>query len=229
MTQQPAYVRIAGEIARRIRTGELPPRAQLPSRTELAEVHGVSDIVIRSAIGLLRSQGLVRTVERRGVFVAERPTLSRVSPERQLESAEMSFTNEAGDDVHVERQEHTIVPATDDIADALGVPHGTSIVHVTTRVAVDGKPISISETYEPTGTARGDAKAGRTLEETLAIQPPPEHHAAYLGIPAGDSTVTIRQRFATGDRVDMVTDITYPTDRYASFVFRMQLPAETKA
>ena len=84
---QPAYVTIAGSYARAIRTGELPPGVQLPSLAEIAERHGVSDIVARKAIDLLQSQGLVRSVRRRGNFVADRPNLVRVSPERQQETA----------------------------------------------------------------------------------------------------------------------------------------------
>lgn len=229
MNHQPAYVRIAGEIARRIRTGELAAGTQLSSRAELAAAHGVSDIVIRQAINLLRSQGLVRTVERRGMFVADQPTLVRVSPERQLESPEASFGNESGE-AQVDREERTI-PAPDDLAEMLGLEPGAEVTHVVTRVTVDGRPISISDSYAPTVRAKRRAgKAERVLEETLTIAPPTEGHREFLGIASGEAAATIHQRFQTGDQTDMVTDITYPTDRYASFVFRMQLPtAEDEA
>ncbi|MFI6907315.1 GntR family transcriptional regulator [Nonomuraea sp. NPDC050394] len=68
---EPAYIRIACEYAKRIRGGELPSRAQLPSYKEIAEENGVSDIVVRKALDLLKNQGLVRAVPRRGVFVAD--------------------------------------------------------------------------------------------------------------------------------------------------------------
>ncbi|WP_227985624.1 winged helix-turn-helix domain-containing protein [Nocardia spumae] len=63
-----------GEYARRIRGGELPPGTQLPSYSEIAARNNVSDIVVRKALELLQSQGLVRSVRRRGVFVSDRPT-----------------------------------------------------------------------------------------------------------------------------------------------------------
>ena len=63
---EPAYVRIAGEYARRIRGGELPPGVQLPSYAEIAQKNGVSDIVVRKALELLLSQGLVRSKARAG-------------------------------------------------------------------------------------------------------------------------------------------------------------------
>lgn len=193
---------------------------------ELADTHGVSDIVVRQALNLLRSQGLVRTIERRGSFVADQPTLIRVSPERQTESAEESFANESSDDVDVDRVEN-VIPATADIATALGVVEGSDVVHVLTRIEVDGRPVSISDSYErPADDRPAQLGSPRTLDETLTFGPPSESHAEYLGLGAGDVTVAINQRFQTGDRVDMVTDVTYQPDRYSSFVFRMALPAD---
>ncbi|WP_342748259.1 GntR family transcriptional regulator [Nocardia fluminea] len=68
---KPAYERIADEYARQIHNGSLHPGSALPSQSEMAERYGVSEIVIREAIRLLKSRGLVRTVPRRGSFVAE--------------------------------------------------------------------------------------------------------------------------------------------------------------
>src|SRR5690348_6373956 len=112
-----AYVTIARKIAREIRSGVLPADTQLPSYSVLAKRHNVSEIVIRRVIDLLSRQGLVYTVERRGTFVAERPTLVRVSPERQLEDPEDTFGSEASggdDDVRIERDSASM-PASDDV------------------------------------------------------------------------------------------------------------------
>lgn len=217
----PAYVAIAGEIARKIRSGELPAGTQLPSHPELAEQHEVSEIVIRRAIELLRSQGLVRTIRRRGTFVAERPTLLRVSPERQLQTAEDSLASEAGS-VHVDRDKTQVVPPPQ-VVEALGISLGDEVAHVITRISVDGTPVSISDTYEILDRHRAPAEH---LEETLAVHPPSEDHASWLRTPPGEAVITIRQRYLTGDRTVMLSDITYPSDRYAAFVFRMQLSEE---
>ncbi|MFI6572732.1 GntR family transcriptional regulator [Nocardia fluminea] len=66
-----AYERIADEYTRQIHEGSLSPSSPLPSQAEMTERYGVSNIVIRDAIRLLKSRGLVRTVRRRGAFVAE--------------------------------------------------------------------------------------------------------------------------------------------------------------
>lgn len=220
---EPAYVAIAGEVSRLIRSGELRPGSQLASHPELARQHGVSEIVIRKAVALLLSQGLVRTVERRGTFVADRPTLVRVSPERQLETAETSFENELGRTVQIERDTRQI-PASQALAEVLGINVGDEVTHVVTRAREDGRPISISDTYQPE-KRRGLVAA--VLEETVADRIPVSEHALWFGTPAGELVKAVHQLFiASDERVVMVSDITYPRDRYDAFVFRMTLPPE---
>lgn len=218
---EPAYVRIAGEYARRIRGGELPPGTRLPSYAEIAQQNGVSDIVVRKALELLQSQGLVRSVRRRGVFVADRPNLVRVSPERQMESAERSFQNESEQQVEVDRDTQQL-PATTELAEALGIPAGQEINHVITRATENGRPISISDTYHPLDVA--DISGATFLEETISDQLPAATHAEWLRTTPGDLVKTVHQRFLSAeDRIIMISDVSYPRDRYDAFVFRMTL------
>ena len=218
---EPAYVRIAGEYARRIRSGALPPGARLPSYAEIAEQNGVSDIVVRGALDLLQSQGLVRSVRRKGVFVADRPGLIRVSPERQMESAEQSFRNESNRRVQVDR-EATRIPATNELAQVFDVPVGQEINKVVTRAAEDGRPISISDTYHPVHVT--DISDAAFLEEKLSDELPSEEHAEWLRVTPGELVKTVYQRFLSkDDRVIMLSHVSYPRDRYDAFVFRMAL------
>jgi GntR family transcriptional regulator len=222
---EPAYVSIAGEYARRIRSGELSPGTQLPSYAEIAEKHGVSDIVVRKALDLLQGQALVRSVRRRGIFVTDRPNLVRISPERQLENAEVSFGNESEQGVNVDR-ETTQARATDELAEALGLSPNDEITHVVTRASEGGRPISISDTYQPPNIT-GISEAA-TLEETVADQLPASTHAEWLRTPPGELVKTIRQRFLAADgRIIMISNVSYPRDRYDAFVFRMTLPSNS--
>lgn len=219
---EPAYVKIAGEIARDIRSGALRARTQLPSYSELAKEHGVSGIVIRKVIDLLLRQGLVYTIERRGTFVAPRPTLVRVSPERQMEDPEVTFGNEAAtdEDVRIER-ESSLIPADDELAALLGVEPTEQIEHIVTMASERGRPVSISDTYQ---RPESDVTAANVLEETVADRTPVPTHAVWLEIASGDLVKTVRQRFfAPEGQVLMVSDVSYPRDRYESFVFRMAL------
>ncbi|MBP2322412.1 GntR family transcriptional regulator [Kibdelosporangium banguiense] len=220
----PAYVSIAGEYARKIRNGELPPGIQLPSYAEIATRHGVSDIVVRKALDLLQGQGLVRSVRRRGIFVSDRPNLVRISPERQMESAETTFSNESTQQIQVDRETES-VPATDELAGNFGVTVGDELTHVVTRASEDGRPISISDTFQPSNVS--GISAATDLEEAIADQLPTPEHAEWLGTTPGDLVKTVRQRFMTADgQVIMISNISYPRDRYDSFVFRMKLSAD---
>jgi GntR family transcriptional regulator len=218
---EPAYVAIAGEYARQIRGGELPPGTQLPSHAEIAKQHGVSDIVVRKAVELLRSQGLVRPVRRRGIFVTDRPNLVRISPERQMQKPEVTFATESDRLVEIDRETGTI-PATDELAEAFGLTAGDELTHVITRASEGGRPISISDTYQPAGiTGIEDAAI---LEETLSDQLPTPAHAEWLRTPTGDLVKAVHQEFITADdRVIMVSNVSYAHDRYDAFVFRMKL------
>ncbi|MET9337604.1 GntR family transcriptional regulator [Nonomuraea sp. NPDC003804] len=64
----PLYDVIAGELAQRIRNGELRPNRPIPSEKELMRRFGVA----REAVARLREQGLVFTVAYRGSYVASR-------------------------------------------------------------------------------------------------------------------------------------------------------------
>lgn len=64
---------VADGIIAKIRSGEYPPKHQLPTRKELAEEYGCSiEPVIRAQEDLERA-GWVETHQGRGVFVVEQP------------------------------------------------------------------------------------------------------------------------------------------------------------
>ncbi|WP_410640702.1 GntR family transcriptional regulator [Amycolatopsis sp. lyj-346] len=218
---EPAYVTIAGDYARRIRTGELPPGTQLPSYAEIAERNDVSDIVVRKAVELLQNQGLVRSVRRRGVFVASRTNLVRISPERQMQDPETSFGNESDREIQIER-DVAQVSASAETAEALGLEVGREVSRVITRASEGGQPISISDTYQP-AQIEGISTA-KTLEETIADRIPSADHAQWLRVNSGELVKSVHQRFIDADgRVVMVSDVSYPRDRYDAFIFRMTL------
>lgn len=217
----PAYVGIAGDIARQIRSGQLPPSTQLPSAPEMAQQHGVSEIVIRQVVGLLVSQGLVRSRPRRGIFVADRPGRVRVSPERQMEDPEVTFGNETDREVRVDHETEQ-VRATEELAEVFGVSTDDDITHTITRATEGGRPISISDTYQPVGIT--GISSATILEETVSDRLPNPLHAEWLGIDQSDLIKAVHQRFLTpNDQVIMISDVSYPRDRYESFLFRMAL------
>ncbi|MEV4386921.1 winged helix-turn-helix domain-containing protein [Micromonospora sp. NPDC049580] len=72
MPAKPKWAQLADQIREQIASGELAPGDKLPSTAQLRAEHGVSAGVVRQAILVLQTQGLVEGVHGLGVFVAER-------------------------------------------------------------------------------------------------------------------------------------------------------------
>ena len=72
MPPKPKWERIADEIREQIESGELAPGDKLPSTAQLRDKYGVSAGVVRQAILVLQTKGLVEGVHGLGVFVADR-------------------------------------------------------------------------------------------------------------------------------------------------------------
>ncbi|MEU6738380.1 GntR family transcriptional regulator [Streptosporangium sandarakinum] len=65
----PRYLRIAEEVAERIRRGDFPPNRAIPSEKALMAQYGVAKATVRNAVAHLREQGWVFTVSHRGTYV----------------------------------------------------------------------------------------------------------------------------------------------------------------
>lgn len=77
----PAYRQISDDLRERIRSGELAPGRQLPAEDRLASEYGVAKDTLRDALQVLRSEGLIRTVNRRASYVREAAKRTRMSIE----------------------------------------------------------------------------------------------------------------------------------------------------
>lgn len=78
--EAPLSDRVADEIQELIRSRKLMPEEKLPSERELAELFGVSRTVVREAVKMLASKGLVEVRQGTGVIV------TAVSAEKVSES-----------------------------------------------------------------------------------------------------------------------------------------------
>lgn len=84
MTTEPPYLRIAGEIRRRIASGELRPGDPVPSTRRITQDWGVAMATATKALGALNQEGLVRAVPGVGTVVAEHSRQRATAPGRQL-------------------------------------------------------------------------------------------------------------------------------------------------
>jgi GntR family transcriptional regulator len=69
----PLYQQVAAILRERITSGELERLELLPSETSLAQELGVARDTIRTALAVLRNEGLVFTIKARGTYVGPRP------------------------------------------------------------------------------------------------------------------------------------------------------------
>ncbi|MFF0446011.1 GntR family transcriptional regulator [Streptomyces sp. NPDC004609] len=72
--RRPPYQHAADELRREIKAGRYKPGEQLPSYRELQERFGVANMTARSALNVLRDEGLIYTIHGRGSFVTDHDT-----------------------------------------------------------------------------------------------------------------------------------------------------------
>ncbi|WP_055535752.1 GntR family transcriptional regulator [Streptomyces graminilatus] len=77
--EQPAYLRVAGDLRNKIVDGSLPPHTRLPSQARIREEYGVSDTVALEARKVLMAEGLVEGRSGSGTYVRERPVPRRIA------------------------------------------------------------------------------------------------------------------------------------------------------
>ncbi|MFD9487726.1 GntR family transcriptional regulator [Streptomyces sp. NPDC059991] len=66
---EPAYMQIAKQLREAIQRGDLEPGDSLPSTAKLCDQYEVSASVVKAAISVLRTEGLVIGQQGKGVFV----------------------------------------------------------------------------------------------------------------------------------------------------------------
>lgn len=87
---RPPYQQAAEAIRSDIKAGKLKPGEQLPSHRELQDRFGIANMTARSALRVLREEGLIYTVQGRGSYVADVIEGKRVERPRAASEAEMA-------------------------------------------------------------------------------------------------------------------------------------------
>ncbi len=142
----PYYVQVKDVIRTRIKNSTWSSGDRLPSEAELCEMFGVSRTVIRQALQDLIHEGLIKRRKGKGSFVA---------PAKISEQLVQKLTGFYQDMVEQNLQpvtqvlEQTITPAADEIADHLGIAHGTSVIKIVRLRSVQNTPIVLVTTFLP--------------------------------------------------------------------------------
>jgi GntR family transcriptional regulator len=68
--RSPLYIQLREILRSKIEDGEYPPGTCIPSESQLAEAYGLTRVSVRSALGALEYEGLLKSVQGKGVFVS---------------------------------------------------------------------------------------------------------------------------------------------------------------
>ncbi|WP_274561755.1 GntR family transcriptional regulator [Streptomyces spiramyceticus] len=237
--EQPAYLRVAGDLRQKIVNGSLPPHTRLPSQARIRQEYGVSDTVALEARKVLMAEGLVEGRSGSGTYVREQPVPRRVSragcrgsgasnPFRQEQSeAGARGTWESSS----EQQQ-----ATSDIAKRLGIQEGDRVMCTRYVFRDAGDSMMLSTSWEPlavTGRtpvmlpeegplggcgvvermAAIDIVVDNVAEEVGARPGLAEELLQLGGVPGHAVLVIERTYYASGLAVE-TADVVVPADRY---------------
>ncbi|MFE6691661.1 GntR family transcriptional regulator [Streptomyces sp. NPDC057743] len=149
--EQPAYLRVAGDLRQKIVDGVLAPHTRLPSQARIREEYGVSDTVALEARKVLMAEGLVEGRSGSGTYVREQPVPRRIArggfhsrgctPFRQEQTDErVRGTWESNSE-----QE----PASSAVAARLRIPVGARVMRTRYVFRAEGEPSMLSTSWEP--------------------------------------------------------------------------------
>ncbi|TQE33189.1 GntR family transcriptional regulator [Streptomyces ipomoeae] len=157
---QPAYLRVVEAIRAAIEAGEderYRPNSALPSSTEIATEHGVSQETALKALRALARDGWITMVPRGKSYVRARPRERIVVRDRAVYRDEIGyfFDLNAQDWRPVGKPERTLAVPPDHIADLLGVPRGEDVVvrHRAMGPPESDQPLQLASSYIPMALA----------------------------------------------------------------------------
>ncbi|MFE1922463.1 GntR family transcriptional regulator [Streptomyces asoensis] len=236
---QPAYLRVAGDLRKKITDGSLPPHTRLPSQARIREEYGVSDTVALEARKVLMAEGLVEGRSGSGTYVRERPVPRRIarSGYRPLSGA-TPFRQEQAE-AHIRgtwESSSEQAEAGVSVAERLGIASGDRVMCTRYVFREAGEAMMLSTSWEPLavtgrtpvmlpeeGPLGGmgvvermraiDVIVDNMTEEVGARPGLAEELLALGGVPGHVVLVVQRTYYASGRPVE-TADVVIPADRY---------------
>ncbi|MBA0051381.1 GntR family transcriptional regulator [Streptomyces sp. AJS327] len=237
--EQPAYLRVAGELRQQITNGFLPPHTRLPSQARIREEFGVSDTVALEARKVLMAEGLVEGRSGSGTYVREHPAPRRIRRSGYRSPGERTvFRQEQSDDTvkgvwEARSDQRDAAPG---IADRLRITAGSRVMRTRYLFRVEGEPVMLSTSWEPLAlTGRSpvmlpeegplggqgvvermaaiDQVVDNLVEEVGARPALAEEATALGGVPGRAMLVIARTHYAGGRPVE-TADVVVPADRF---------------
>lgn len=219
---------VYSDLLARIGDGRLADGSRLPNERLLAAQYGVSRVTVRRALGRLRDERLIQSVQGAGTFVT--PTVLGETP-----NALMSFSQLAtarGLTAGAEVLDVRCRPATIEEAEQLLVAPGVEVASIDRIRTLDGIPVAISSSIVPCACAPGltelDWSTASVYDEltragnaptradySVEAQAADERAATLLRMSVGDPVLVTRSAsFTATGRVVELASMIYRGDRY---------------
>jgi GntR family transcriptional regulator len=211
----PLYRRIQSDLRERVASGELAPGAQVETELELMAHYGVSRATVRQALSGLVAEGLLEIRRGRGTFVHGTALEHRLGGfytfSREIERHGLR----PGTRVRGIRVE----PASDAVAEGLGLAPGTAVVALSRIRLADDAAIVSETSYLPAARFKGletvdfsEASLYDTLTTSFGVRPAraretfvpvllDDDEAAILGGDAGDPVLSVERTTYDSDGV----------------------------
>lgn len=148
---QAPYKRIAAKIKAQIDNGELQPGEAIPSARQLVKTEGVSLATATRVAATLRAEGYAVTTQGIGT-VASRPKKLTAGADR-LHMLRAGGTG-LGDDERTEILDAELQPASQEVADALGLGSGDEVARRRRRYIDSQGVVAVSATWIAGALAR---------------------------------------------------------------------------
>lgn len=138
--KDPAYIRLANDVKRKIASGEYQPGSKIPSEASISRTYGLSPMTVRQAVGLLAEQGLLRRVHGSGTYVCG-PDWVRAN--FTLEGLLELLHDKSG--ISIKILKASMSKASLKAAEALNVAEGTPIISLRRLVSHQGQPFLLNK------------------------------------------------------------------------------------
>ena len=235
----PPYLQVAKHIKAEIESGALPEGEKIDSVRTIAAKWKISLATATKVVGVLKAEGLVRGEPGRGSIVTRHQTTASAK-DRVVRSLEGNIYT---DDERTEIRVAELVPAPEDVANAMGVAVGADVIRRQRITLRDDVPSSASTSWysgELAGSAPLLLEAQRIrqgtpkyVEESVGLTPATgkdqlradiasEEDSATLGIPLG-SPVLRKQNWvfsAEGDVIEFGQSVSVPR-RWATYNYEI--------
>jgi GntR family transcriptional regulator len=139
----PLYTQLKALLRNRILDGTYAPHSQMPSESELGNLHNVSRITVRQALSDLQKEGLIFKIHGKGTFVAKPKAFQNVSKLQGLSEA----MSQMGYEVINHLRSFKFIPANAIVAERLQIEEGTQVTEIKRVRLINREPVSLEITY----------------------------------------------------------------------------------